>query len=232
MYQMDDSLDKIKDLLLNKSSTKQLVFRTTKNAFSMLKEELKLIEHKLAADIAAIDKNVEVKYTEKGDFEMHLKFSGDTLVFMMHTNVFDFDEQHTLSKSRYVKKDKLRKFSGLIQIYNFLSDTIKYNREADAGFLVARIFINKENHFFVEGEKPFSFLFNDFEKQVFNNELAHKIILETIKFTLHFDLKIPPFNETQIISLEQKNMMSFSSGMPTQKQLGFTVLKDDNVHNY
>ncbi|MES2381058.1 MAG: hypothetical protein V4538_08460 [Bacteroidota bacterium] len=229
---MENPLEKITELLLNKSSTKQLAFRTTKQAFSILKTELKQIETALIPSITAVDKNVEVKYTDKGELEIHLKFSGDTLVFMMHTNVFDFDEQHAVAKSRYVQQDALREFCGLIQVYNFLSDSIKYNREADAGFLVARIFVNKENHFFVEGKKPFSFLYNDFEKQVFDNKAAHDIIVEAIKFTLNFDLKMPPFDAAQFISLEQKNMMSYSSGIPTQKQLGFTITKENTENNY
>jgi hypothetical protein len=66
-------------------------------------------------------------------------------------------------------------------------------------------------------------LYNDFEKQVFNQESAYKIIIESINFALNFDLVVPNFDSMQFISLEQKNLMSFSSGMPTNKTLGFLV---------
>ncbi|MBJ7428014.1 MAG: hypothetical protein JHD28_03525, partial [Bacteroidia bacterium] len=50
----------------------------------------------------------------------------------------------------------------------------------------------------------------------------HQIIIESINFALSFDLVAPEFDSMQFITLEQKNLMSFSSGMPTNKTLGFT----------
>ena len=40
-------------------------------------------------------------------------------------------------------QNQLGTFCGIINIYNFLSDSFKYNRESDLGYLVGRIFINK-----------------------------------------------------------------------------------------
>lgn len=227
---MEIELEKIKDTLLLKSSTKQLAFRNTKDAFEIFKASVKAIVAELAPPITEADKHVEVSFIEKTPFEFHLKFSGDTLVFMMHTNVFDFDSEHFIAKTKYVHQNKLREFCGLIQVYNFLSDSIKYNRESDAGFLVGRFFINFENHFFLEGKKQLSYLFNDFEKQVFNSEPARKIIIESINFALNFDLLVPNFDNMQFISLEQKNLMSFSSGMPTSKTLGFIVPSNPDLY--
>jgi hypothetical protein len=227
---MNNELEKIKEILLLKSSTKQLAFRNTKNAFEIFKASVQSIVAELAPPVTEADKNIEVSFIEKTPFEFHLKFSGDTLVFMMHTNVFDFENQHLISNTNYVKKNKLTEFCGLIQVYNFLSDSIKYNREADAGFLVGRFFINFENHFFLEGKKQLSYLYNDFEKQVFNQESAHKIIIEAINFALNFDLVVPNFDSMQFISLEQKNLMSFSSGMPTNKTLGFLVPTNPDLY--
>ena len=33
---------------------------------------------------------VTVEYHDRGEFEFRLKFAGDVLIFMMHTNVFEF----------------------------------------------------------------------------------------------------------------------------------------------
>ena len=44
-----------------------------------------------------------------------------------------------------------RTYCGVINMYNFLSDSFKYNRENDLGYLIGRMFINKENTF-VEGK--------------------------------------------------------------------------------
>ena len=227
---METEIEKIKNVLLLKASTKQLVYRNTKEALQIFKTEVSQIASKLSTEISKVDKYIEVSFVEKSPFEFHLKFSGDTLVFMMHTNVFDFHGEHPIAKSKYVKKNKLRRFCGLIQVYNFLSDSIKYNREADSGFLVGRFFINNENHFLLEGKNQLSHLFKDFDKQQFNSEVAQKIILEFVSFALNLDLFVPSFEEMQLISLEQKNMMSYSVGVPTNKALGFMIQSNSDSY--
>ena len=92
--------------------------------------------------------DVALEFTSNGEFDAQLKFAGDTLLFHMHSNVFDFPPDHQVSKSKYASEDKLRSFCGVINIYNFLSDSLKYNRLNDEGFLIGRIFINKENNEF------------------------------------------------------------------------------------
>ncbi len=184
---------------------------------------LRGIEADLTPKLAADAPYVDVKYSDKGDFEAHLKFGGDTLIVMMHTNVFDFDESHFVNKSPYVKEDTLREFCGMIQIYNFLSDSIKYNRDNDVGYLIARVFVNKDSHFFVEGKRPLSFLYNDIEKNIISEDTLRSIIEEAMLFCLNFDLMAPPVDSINYISVEQKNLMSHSSGMPTGKRLGFVM---------
>ncbi len=97
---MAADIDKIKEILLLKSSTKQLVYRNSKQAFDVFKSEVKLIVDSIYPQVNVIDKNIEISVLEKTPFEFHLKFSGDTLVFMMHTNVFDFDKEHPLKKNK------------------------------------------------------------------------------------------------------------------------------------
>jgi hypothetical protein len=81
---MDIELEKIKDTLLLKSSTKQLTFRNTKDAFEIFKASVKAIVSELAPPISEADKHIEVSFIEKTPFEFHLKFSGDTLVLIMN----------------------------------------------------------------------------------------------------------------------------------------------------
>ncbi|MES2780496.1 MAG: hypothetical protein V4651_11420 [Bacteroidota bacterium] len=220
---MNTKITQIQEILCKKSSTKQQVFRLTLNIFRDLKMVLREMETELMPKLAEEAPHVDVKYSDKGDFEAHLKFGGDTLVAMMHTNVFDFDETHFVNKTAYVKEDTLREFCGMIQIYNFLSDSIKYNRDNDVGYLIARLFINKDQHFFVEGKRPLSFLYNDLEKNIVSNETLRSIIEECMLFCLNFDLMAPPVEAINYISVEQKNIMSHSSGMPTGKRLGFVM---------
>ena len=179
--------ENIVNLLKEKASTKQKVYRITKAVFSDFQEILKKKASTLNENVD--DKNVEVSYDETGDFDAKFKFSGDTLLFHMHSNVFDFDKSHQVHQTSYVKDDKMRSFCGVINIYNFLSDSLKYNRLNDAGFLIARVFINKDNHFFVEGDKQLGFLFNDFVNQQIDSSQIDKIVNAAITYSLNFDLQ-------------------------------------------
>ncbi|MFI5221899.1 MAG: hypothetical protein ACHQK8_06210 [Bacteroidia bacterium] len=223
---MEKDLDEIKELLLKKSFTKQQVSKITKEIFDHFKKELKAVQEYLSPLMLAEAPLVEVRYFDKGDFEAHIKFSGDTLVFMMHTNIFDFDPSHPIHHNPYIKEDEMRSFCGLIQIYNFLSDSIKYNREGDLGYLIGRVFINKEKHFFVDGKRPLSFQYHDISNSKINHETIHHIVKESMWFCLNFDLLVPPIDVVNFITVEQKNIMSFSSGMPVAKRLGFQMSKD------
>ena len=112
----------------------------------------------------------------------------------------------------------------MIQIYNFLSDSLAYQRYQDLGVLVARIFVNKDGHFFIDGRRPLGFLYNDFEHLTMNEQHINNIIEEAILFCLNFDLMVPPFDNVGVISVEQQALASFSSGFHTSKQtLGFQI---------
>jgi hypothetical protein len=224
---MNSKISEIKELLCKKGSTKQEVFTITKEVFRDVKMAMMGIEADLSPKLANDAPQVDVRYNDKGDFEAHLKFSGDTLVFMMHTNIFDFEPAHRINHSDYMKEDELREFCGMIQIYNFLSDSIKYNRENDFGYLIARIYINKDRHFFIDGRRPLSFMFADIDKNIITPEILQGIIEESMLVCLNFDLLAPPLQSISYLSIEQKNTMSHSSGIPTGKQLGFVMSSED-----
>jgi hypothetical protein len=224
----ESKLKEIKEILCRKSKNKQQVFKLTQAVFHDLKMVLRDIESEITPEIGNKAPLVEVKYYDKGDFEAHLKFSGDTLVIMMHTNVFDLEENHYITKTKYIQEDPLREFCGMIQVYNFLSDSLRYNREHDMGYLIARIFINKDQHFFIDGKRPLPFMFGDLEKNIMSKENLRTIVEEAMLFCLNFDLVVPPVDAINFITVEQKNIMSYSSGMPTSKRLGFIMQKDDS----
>jgi len=139
--------DSIVKLLKEKSATKQIVYKKTKDVFNKLVVALKNKEKSIASVLKDKVDNVELEFKSNGEFDAQLKFAGDTLLFHMHSNIFDFPPNHHVLNSKYVKEDNLRSFCGVINIYNFLSDSLKYNRLNDEGFLIGRIFINKENNF-------------------------------------------------------------------------------------
>jgi len=218
--------EKIVELLKTKASTKQDVCRKTKEVFAEFQKYLKAKSDVVNNELS--DKDVQVIYSSAGDFESKLKFSGDTLLFHMHSNVFDFPNSHSIHKTKYVKQDKLRSFCGVINIYNFLSDSFKYNRMNDAGYLIARVFINKDKHFFVEGDKQLGFLFNDFINQQINTVQIDKIINETMVYALNFDLQAPNFNDVKVVSVHQILDMNNNQKLKTAKRMGYKFSFETN----
>ena len=109
----------------------------------------------------------------------------------------------------------------MIQAYNFLSDSLKYQRLGDLGYLLARLFINSEGHFYVDGQRQLDFLYKDFDKNEINEEAIVKIIEQTMLYALDFDLYVPPVNVMSEITLEQKNYFNNPGGLATGKRLGF-----------
>jgi len=218
--------DKIVELLKTKASTKQEVFRKTKEVFAEFQQYLKAKSDIINNELT--DKDVQVIYSSAGDFESKLKFSGDTLLFHMHSNVFEFPNSHSIHKTKYVKDDKLRSFCGVVNIYNFLSDSFKYNRMNDAGYLIARVFVNKDKHFFVEGDKQLGFLFNDFINQQINTDQIDKIINETMVYALNFDLQAPNFNDVKVVSVHQILDMNNNQKLKTAKRMGYKFSFETN----
>jgi hypothetical protein len=156
-------------------------------------------------------------------FDVQLKFAGDTLLFHMHSNIFDFPPTHEIFKSKYINSDKTRSFCGVINIYNFLSDSLKYNRLNDEGVLIGRIFINKEKKFFVEGDEDLGSLFKEFSKKEINSESIEEIINACMIFTLNFDLCSPNFNDVRLVSVHHLLTMSMNQKIKTSKRLGYQL---------
>ena len=213
--------NQILDLLKTKSSTKQQIYRVTKSVFGEINDVLKNKIERLRAEIIKEDKFVELEYISKGTFESHIRFSGDRLIFHMHSNIFDFYQSHHVHKTSYVKEDKMRSFCGVIHVYNFLNDSFRYNRLNDIGNLIARIFINKDKHYFVEGEQQLGFLFNDFPNQELNRDSINKIIDAIILFAINFDLLTPNFQEVNLVNVDQILNMNNTHKLKTSKSLGF-----------
>ena len=213
--------DHILKLLEQKACLKQEIFRTTQNVFNRFKSQLDAIGDKMRTDFKEKDPDVEIHYSEKGDFEAQLKFSGDVLVISMHSNVFSFPPEHAVNQLKYVKDEPSRKYCGIIHIHNFLADSLKYNRSADTGYLLGRIFINAEEHFFVDGQSQLGFLFNSFGKGKIKPAQIVEILELAIIYCMDFDLLTPPYETVRQITLEEKQFMGGNSGYPTGKGMGY-----------
>jgi len=200
----NNAIDQLFSFLQTKSTVKQLTYRNVKKAFEGLRAEAIKIVDELRGKIENVDESVIVEYKDQGDFEFHVKFSGDLLVFMMHTNIITFDGEYHLLKSDYIKEKEIRKYFGHIMIYNFMADSLKYNRLEDPGYLVARFLVNCEDHFLIEGVNPLNFLFPSIEANHVSAPVLRFFIENAMIAAIENDLIAPPYPELRTIKLIEK----------------------------
>lgn len=214
------------DLVANKSYLKTTVYNNTVQAF----EELKSVTDHLSKEYTKYHEGKEIATTidsrQRGAFEVELKFGGDILLFLMHTNVFEFPRDHEVMKTQYIKDDNQRSYCGIINIYNFIADSFKYNRLNDVGYLIGRIFVNKENHYFIEGKRELGFLYNNFGKNVLTPESVEDIVLAAIKYTVNFDLLTPHYDIAKFVSVNDMKHALESTSLKTGKRLGYKFQAD------
>ncbi len=215
--------------LAQKSAIKQQVYQVTLKSFDTLKEIItQYVEHFHAFTESKKDTpDILFESSSHGQFEIELKFGSDILIFMMHSNVFEFPRDHEVMKTPYVKEDKSRSYHGIINIYNFLADSFKYNRVNDIGYLIGRVFINKDGSFFIEGKRELSYLYNYFGSKKFDSAAMNELVEAAIRYTLNFDLLTPHYDLVKEVSVaEMKNAVDTIS-LKTGKRLGFRFQSDD-----
>ena len=215
------------NLIKDKGVLKQDVFSNIILNFKVLKNVLKEIGDDLKDRMAKIDDRVIIEYKDSGEFEAQLRVSGDLLLFQMHSNVFKFDMNNNLWKTSYLKENPQRGYCGLINVYNFLNDSFKYNRLNDVGYLIGRLFINHENHYMVEGKRQLGFLYNDFINSTIDKDQFKSIVQSAILYALDFDLLVPNYDIVKEVSINQVKQISDTLNMRTGKRLGF-VFQNNN----
>ena len=218
-------------LLSEKSVMKQDVYTHTIAVFNELKDLLKEKAEDLTQEISKVDKRVNIFYKDLSLQSMQLKVAGDMLDFEMHSNVFEFDRSHPMYKTSYVKENDHNTFCGIISIYNFLADSFKYNRMTDVGYLIARIFVNREKRFFVETKTKFGHKYNRFSDGPITREHLSDIVNELVIYSVTFDLFTPPFDSVRMVSVGEIQEKSSSSALRTGKRLGY-VGGNENIGGF
>ena len=227
MMDFKESQDLIFKTVKEKSTLKQDLFSNTLLNFKVMKQVLKEIGDDLKSKMEAVDERVVVEYRDVDEYEAHLRIAGDIIIFNMHTNVFKFDNQHSLWKTSYLKADESKGYTGIINIYNFLNDSLKFNRLNDSGYLIARLFINKENHYMIEGKRQLGFLYNDLMNSIIDKDEIRSIVQSVVLYTLDFDLFVPPYNLVKEVSVNDIKQISDGLKLKTAKRLGFKFEADN-----
>lgn len=227
MLETNDKKQEIIVTLKEKSILKQKVYDNTLEWFGVVKDILKSLSRDVNTSLGGLDSRIKLEYTDRSNFDAQLKVAGDILLFSMHSNIFQFDREHPAWKTPYIQKNKFNAYSGIINIYNFLFDSFKYSRLDDLGYLIARVFINHENQYFVEGKRQMGMLFSNYGSEAISRSSLQLIISTAIQYSLEFDLLVPPYDTVKIATVGQAEAKIQHSRVITGKRLGFQFNSDD-----
>jgi hypothetical protein len=214
------------EVMRKKAMLKQDIYRKTQNTFRQFKS---IILEMMAEYQQKYNGNREVvpfEFRDRGEFEIELKFGGDVLIFVMHTNIFEFSRMHEVMKTTYISEDHERSYCGMINVYNFLADSLKYNRVNDVGYMIGRVFINKDLHYFIEGKREIGMLYYNFATSEISKQAIREIIESSIRYTINFDLLTPPYEDVKQVSVFEMQSSQENQKIPTGKRLGFRFQAD------
>ncbi len=213
--------------ITTKAKLKQKIYENTLGVMKQLHKVLKILTLDYNKKLSANFDYDLLKYKKINKFQSELKVAGDMLIFKMHTNIFDFDRGHAVRKMPYVHNNEYSTYCGVINIYNFLADSFKYNRSGDLGYLVGRVFINKDKFYFVEERGKISQLFNTFGQEKISDTILKSIVDTVIAYCLDFDLLVPPYDANQVVRVDNILESRENSKLETGKRLGFQFNHDD-----
>ena len=228
----DNGTTDVYTLLRKKFGLKNEVYNNTYNVFQQFKSLMMEMADQYRSEYKKDALQVPFDFRDKSEFELELKFGSDILIFMMHTNVFEFSREHEVMKTPYIREDVVRSYCGVINIYNFLADSFKYNRVNDIGYLIGRVFINRDLHYFIEGKREIGMLYNNFATSVINRESAKLIIESAIRYTVNFDLLTPPYDTVKEVTVFDMQTTTDNMKLQTGKRLGFKFQADKEDPKY
>lgn len=221
-----DTRQVIQQLLEKKAALKQDIFEDTKSHFERFKEHITEEVKELRSLVK--DDRVRLSVEVKGEFQIQVYIGSDVLLFQMHSNIFRLPDEHALWKTDYLKEDAERGYFGIINIYNFLAESYLKNRLNDVGYLIGRIFINKDENYMVEGKGQLGFLFRDLTREKINDAIMKHIIHVSFVYALEFDLLTPPYDLVSKATVNQMIELNAKESVQTGKRLGFKFEAEDN----
>jgi hypothetical protein len=194
--------------------------------------KLKEILHELASELddeleESLDERVRIEYRDRGKYEAHFTFGENLLIFSMHTDIFRFGGKDAVWNNDYVASEPGNAFCGIINVWNFLKDSFEHKRLGDEGYLVARIFVNREMRYFVEGKGQTAFSRAEFGHHIVDKEGLADVIEAAIDYSIHFDLLVPPYDSQKVVTAEQFNTKMENSKMQSGKLLGYEFNVED-----
>lgn len=216
-----DPIEHIRHLLESKSTAKQITYKNLLAAFQILKNEAERIIDELQKTAKPGDEDVTEGFNEVNDHEFYVKLAGDLLVFVLHTNVVTLPPDHPVMTDPYIKQNEVNRYFGQIMVYNFMSDSLKFNRGNDPGYLLARLLINHEGRYLIEGDGQLGALFNKISDGPISEAELNILVKLVLMIAIENDLIAPPFPQVQFITLSQK--MEKTQELGAGQKIGFKM---------
>ncbi len=220
--------ESLKTTVFEKSVLKQEVYKSTKDTFEMFRGCAREIIELFKAENDRRGTQIEFAFVDRGDFEFEIRFAGDTLIFYMPTDVFEFSRDHAVMKTPYIREDSRRSYCGVIRIYNFITDSFTYERYNDLGYMIGRVFVNHEKHYFIEGKRELGMMFNNFNTSLISNDSVQSIVESAIEYAANFDTLTPPYDENKLVPAGAMVEHSEKKSVVTAKRLGFRFQSDSD----
>ena len=208
-------------MLSNRAALKQDVYETTKGHFATLKKVVQQEIDTIRSEVK--DERVRSKVLNSSDFEIQIAVGSDILVFHMHTNVFRFENEHPIWKTSFLEENPGLGYFGIINIYNFLYDSIEFNRSGDVGYLIGRLFINKNGNFIVQGLGNFSLVYSNFFKNTIDEKKLTHLVQKACTYAVDFDSYAPPYQQVGAIRVDQMKNLLQDLKVQTGKRIGFKL---------
>lgn len=227
MSQNQDPIAHIAEQIESKSNIKQQTYRQLCLTFKRMKKEAHEVVDQINARLSNKDEDITIEVISVSDQEFHIKIAGDLLIFLLHTNIVTLAPEHSFNKSDYVAENTARKYLGQINIYNFMADSVTYNRLNDPGYLLARLSLNFEKYFLVEGEKQLSFMFDTVSSAPISETDIKVIIQLVIAQAIDTDLVTRPFPQIRTITLNEKVLKTQAMG--GGYKIGFQMSSIDQI---
>lgn len=213
-------VDAIYETLRGKSALNKKVMTETQQAFALLRECSEKTALKLREIIVSKKDELEAKVDDGGEHNFSVEIGPDVIAF---TNVHDVSAPSAdmaCLKSDYVREDPSRAYFGQILVYNFLTTSYLQRKMDEPGYMVARILVNKDGRFTVEGVGKMAEAFSDLASNTVSKETMQKVVESCILAALAIDLMMPPADQIQIISLEAQFASKVTKEM---EKVGFRV---------
>jgi len=224
--------ENLSQLLITKGNMELDVYQAALDLMKLFKNSAEEFNIYFKNEYPEQYKTLSIKYIDKNSNLFQINFASDVLIFMLHTNIFEFSRNHEVMNTPYIKEDKERSYCGMISIYNFLADSLNNIRVNDIGYLVGRVMVNKDRHYYVEGKRELAQILNNFSVNEFSQEAVDDIFYSAMKYSINFDLLLPDFDVIKFVTVnDMMQMENQIVTIPTAKRLGFTFDRDNDIKN-